>query len=64
MILIIVRVDCNYCERRLEIEWKDLPDHSDIVSNLRRMGWTSELACPECSKDKGIHSDPSKEEEQ
>jgi hypothetical protein len=52
MLQVTTEVDCDSCGRTVELEWEELPDHSNIVSNLGRLGWTTEKGhiCPECSK--------------
>ena len=52
MLQITTKVDCDWCGRTLELEWEELPEHSNIVSNLGRLGWTAKKGhvCPDCSK--------------
>jgi hypothetical protein len=34
-------ITCHSCDRKIEIEWKNLPSESDVASNLERMGWAA-----------------------
>lgn len=58
MISTVVTVSCDWCDhpflQQLELHWVDLPDRSDIASNLNRLQWATrdgdKHCCPECAK--------------